>query len=142
MIILQISVGEFSKTSFGSITSGVYFEVNKKFFPEKDWNDFVVVVLSFWLDEIIKMKTSNCDNGSFLFMDGPLKFTIDRVGNLYFFKGYNRNKNILDEQIEYEEFITTIISAAIKTLNIVREKEWQNKDIESLTHKLEYILTI
>lgn len=142
MIILHITVGEFSKTSLGNITSGVYFEINNNFFPEKNWNDSVVLVLNSWLDEIIKMKTSNGDNGSFLFMDGPLKFTINRFENLYLFKGYNQHKNVINEQIEYEEFITTVISAAIKTLNIVREKEWQNKDIESLTHKLEHILTI
>jgi hypothetical protein len=55
MITLHIDYNKFSKSLLGGITSEIYFEINNQIFPEKKWNDFVIVILNTWLSEVGKM---------------------------------------------------------------------------------------
>ena len=53
------------------VTAVVYFdfEVGRQF-PMKGWNDFVVVIAAWWLDEFHQLSSIRA-NAKFSFMDGP-----------------------------------------------------------------------
>ena len=55
----------------GKITGEIYFEINGQYFPEKGWNDFPAIILSWWIQEFLKFKRYKEKNIEFMFMDGP-----------------------------------------------------------------------
>ncbi len=141
MITLHINNNKILKNSLEGITSEIYFNVNNKIFPEINWNDSIIVILNFWLDEIIKMKNSNTFEGDFLFMDGPLKIKIIKNDSKTQFKGFIQNKNVINEFINFDDFTSTVISGAIKVLTETKTRKWNNKDIENLEAKIKNILS-
>jgi len=56
-----------------TITGHLFVQVGDFFFPEKGWDDFVVVVLGWWIENAILLDgpVVEVDN---LFMDGPYSF--------------------------------------------------------------------
>jgi hypothetical protein len=60
----------------GSITGVVYFEFNpKQQFPRRDWNDFVVVLASWWMVALREI-TEGASEVKLRFMDGPYSITV------------------------------------------------------------------
>src|SRR5699024_6489063 len=61
-------------TNENMITGEIYFVTENEVFPEKGWNDFVVVILTWWHDALINLIQSeqNGTEQAFEFMDGPL----------------------------------------------------------------------
>jgi len=69
-VILDTNSIEFNQKS-GSILGKVYFCIGNEFFPDKDWSDFVVVVLGWWVEEISKIEVGKTKTFTLNFMDGP-----------------------------------------------------------------------
>lgn len=138
MITLHIDYNKFSKSLLGGITSEIYFEINNQIFPEKKWNDFVIVILNTWLSEVGKIGLN--ESGNFLFMDGPISFSIMRTDTKSTFKGYIQNRKIIDEEISFDEFLQILIYSAIKTYEEMKKKKWENRDIDTLKKNIELIL--
>lgn len=111
------------------ITGEIYFEFSNFIFPEKGWNDFVVIILSWWLNEFKK----NNYNFKMLFMDGSFEIEIKESRNkqidMVFFKGdtklftINTSKNTLK---------TELLKSARKVLRKAYQKNWQTSDVEGL----------
>lgn len=60
------------KSGYGSITGEIYFQFENFYFPERGWNDFVVVLLGWWIKSAETLEVSSVGTTvEFLFMDGP-----------------------------------------------------------------------
>jgi len=68
-------------------TGEIYFQFEEFSFPERQWNDFIDVILNWWIIEIIDFIQNHKTNCSLMFMDGPFHIEITRSKN---------NKNTLD----------------------------------------------
>jgi len=56
----------------GSITGEVFFQLDDRFFPFENWNDFIVVILTWWNKSAnILANASAGTTANFSFMDGP-----------------------------------------------------------------------
>ena len=74
MRIIMDSNSLIQSSTSENITGTIYFDFGKCQFPSEDWDDFVSVVLDWWMREINSaINNSNHFNKSFklLFMDGP-----------------------------------------------------------------------
>jgi hypothetical protein len=59
--------------SRGSITAVIYYDFGDgRQFPEEDWNDFVVVILNWWIEA---MEQAAAEPVKLYFMDGPFWMT-------------------------------------------------------------------
>ena len=47
-------------------------------FPDAQWDDFVPIILNWWLAEMTELVAARATNGRFRFMDGPYELQIDR----------------------------------------------------------------
>ncbi|HSI86415.1 MAG: hypothetical protein ACAI35_13245 [Candidatus Methylacidiphilales bacterium] len=56
----------------GSIHGVIYWKFGSRSFPERDWDDFVSVLMAWWRTELF-MKARRRRNFSLTFMDGPLR---------------------------------------------------------------------
>lgn len=136
MIALHIDFSTLEKSRSGLISSIVYFKIKDKIFPEERWYDFVIVILNFWLSEIIKMKQKKKRKGKFYFMDGPIYFTIEKRAETSVFEGYRNDKLLLTKQIDFEVFTNIILSSSKHILREMEIRNWSSSDIENLKNNI------
>jgi hypothetical protein len=72
MEFVVVDLSSFEQRRSGSITGRVYLQFGDRFFPERDWSDFPVVVLEWWLGSIDSAVPV------LHFMDGPFRVVLDR----------------------------------------------------------------
>jgi hypothetical protein len=60
----------------GAITGKIHVSNTKNAFPEPEWNDFVVVILGWWLDAAAQIFDGRKRDGLFQFMDGPFSIAV------------------------------------------------------------------
>lgn len=120
------------------VTGEICFMVGDIFFPEIRWNDFVVVILNWWLDNIKKLRNSaigtSCD---FKFMDGPflvrgLKIEPDTI-RMTFIKGRLKGEDILlSVNCNMENLADSLLKAAKEVIKEVNNRKWETKEIDDL----------
>lgn len=57
----------------------LYFQEEGFYFPEKDWKDFIIVVLNWWCAALRKILYNETYTKEFLFMDGPFSIKIKHI---------------------------------------------------------------
>lgn len=128
---VEIATGELRMGGSGSITGRLALRVSERWFPEEHWNDFPVVVLSWWLSEIDGLSTGN--GARFDFMDGPfaVQAVVDELGNAVL--DFLRDDEFLGEaRVAVSALVDSIFAAAHETLAGCEQHEWKTADISAL----------
>lgn len=68
---VAIDLSDLERTQKGSIVGRVWLVLDDYAFPERAWSDLVVVVLGWWIDELLRTQSTNETTMTLLFMDGP-----------------------------------------------------------------------
>ncbi|MBB6674797.1 hypothetical protein [Cohnella nanjingensis] len=140
-IVIDESTLEISNRK--SITGEVYFQFGDSSFPDSNWNDFVVVILTWWNKSIKLLETSSVGTAQdFNFMDGP--FYVHGVKkdsaqiSLHFTR---RNKDGLEViaslDTEIESLKKTIAKASRKVIKEINAKNWVTDDVEELKRQIQ-----
>jgi hypothetical protein len=81
-LLVVADVSSLERTASGSLLCKVFFEMGDTAFPERDWYDFAVVLLSAWIKAALALKGGHVDETKLSFMDGPfcVELTADREG--------------------------------------------------------------
>lgn len=114
----------------------IHWRVGSKAFPSKDWDDFVVVILSWWMAEM----RSHLRSGTrrrLLFMDGPyfveLSTVSTSVGELKFCRDGLRGADVLAvQQVRKAALRRSLMTAAESTLAKCRRMSASSPDIDKL----------
>lgn len=139
-VVIEEYTLELSKQK--SITGGIYFQIGDTFFPDCHWNDFIVVILTWWNKSIKLLETLSVGTSqTFDFMDGP--FYVQGVKKdsshitLHFIK---RNqvglKVIASLDTEIISLKKSITKASKKVIKEVDAKQWITDDIEELRKQI------
>ena len=134
--MLNICIAESSMelSKSGNITGEICFQIDDFFFPESNWNDFVVVILTWWNKSINTLIASSVGTVvEFNFMDGPFyiqgaKKNEEEV-TLHFIK-----RSVVGENIFYSidtdisELKRSINQASKKVIKTMRGKAIQTDD--------------
>lgn len=140
MIIMNIfnedlMVNSLSISRNGNIFGIVFFEIDEVIFPEKLWNDFVVVILSWWLDELCVIFHKEKDAVILKFMDGPMFVRVSRYDDvlvdLDFFVDSDGSA-ALAKRIPLLQLIQCVFSAASKIYHACVESGWSVGDVDVL----------
>ncbi len=119
-----------------AITGLIFFDFGHYQFPEKGWNDFIVVVLSWWLAAFENIILDSVDNEELRFMDGPLYVTVKKLDKDIFRIGCFNEKMGNGAEFSGEYSITEIINAVLnvaKTVESVCSKNgWDTDEIRWL----------
>src|SRR4051812_38953437 len=62
----------------GSVTGIIYWRAEDHAFPDHIWNDFVIVVLRWWIQEAIGLAENPDQQAVLRFVDGPFEVRISR----------------------------------------------------------------
>lgn len=125
--MMEIIIGE-NNVKLGSnnglITGEIYFKINDYYFPERNWNDFLVIILGWWVNSFINAIKTNANKFEFHFMDGPfLAEAVLKDKNLYEICLLERNKNnktlVMTTNACQKELQNMLIKACRKTFKVV-----------------------
>jgi hypothetical protein len=98
------------KSSNHAVTVVIFWKVGNDSFPDEKWNDFVVVILSWWIEACLRL-THDSEREILRFMDGPYQVRIELDGKdlRFFFEHRIHNKSI-------------VITSGVKTLESFRSE--------------------
>src|SRR5689334_16473746 len=90
------------RRSSGSIIGHIWTTIEDWSFPNQGWNDFPVVILSWWSEALLTLSAGENDRARFSFMDGPYFFEISApladVSLVSFYRIVKTGSELLREQ--------------------------------------------
>ncbi len=123
------SITKRGDTIFGNI----YFENNTIIFPEKVWNDFIVIILNCWMEELVKLKKNEKISAELLFMDGPLSMKINYSDNDTFKFFFVHNDEVINfTYLPIEDFIKFFLIEVNSLILFFLRRQRNNDEIEKL----------
>lgn len=85
----------------GNITGKIFVEVDDYYFPEENWNDFPIIILSCWINNYLNSRRSKVGKFEMCFMDGPFLLKGELVDNeLYKIKLIGRELENTGQELE------------------------------------------
>jgi|LSQX01.1.fsa_nt_gb hypothetical protein len=129
----------------GAVLGNVWVKLGEFAFPSDDWSDFVVVILTWWLNTIPALRQHNSASIHELqFMDGPyyIQMTTDDQEIVWIVckeRIVNGYRVIYECHCLNEEICKAIISAARTVLNIAKTRDWVTPETQKLMKALECI---
>ena len=135
---IVVSKESFSISTTGMVTGEIWFEFSEFSFPEKHWNDFVAVVLSWWCEAMNSIRYLG-ENSILRFMDGPYEVQASRVASdsikLSFAEGRSR-RVAHTSQVSVKDFKNSLIRASQAVLSFCGNHKIENNDIEKLRNEV------
>ena len=121
---------------FPKVHGAIYFQTEKTTFPDDLWDDFVTVILSWWIYNLATVHINVEAEFKFLFMDGPVEIRgryEDNICKLTFVRRYSNAEDIFDEvTVAYDDLMICLINVARSVVKFADEKGWETEDVISL----------
>lgn len=106
-----------------NITGNIFFRIDNIYFPEENWNDFILIIVGNWINEYMSFLNSCRRNFTLYFMDGG--FEIDGILEdsenikLEYVRRYISEREIIcTESVDKNDFEKQIIKACRKAMRI------------------------
>ena len=121
-----------------NITGEIWLQLGSFAFPSESWSDFPVIILSWWLDALVSLRSTGY--AEFLFMDGPLLFEgVEADGNC-FLRCMERTPDgtecIRETVVDLNELCSQVINAARMVVQECRQRGWVTADTAALESKV------
>ena len=115
------------------IFGNIYFENDDVIFPEKNWNDFVVVIVNWWSESLYRLINNETVSEELEFMDGPLSIKINFFNenkfDLFF---VNNGKVQFNTNVKMDEFVGLFIKELNSLIRFINDNNWENNDVTLL----------
>lgn len=125
-----------SRTAAGVVYGNISLQLGDSKFPDADWTDFVVVVLTWWCQAVLRLLRGEKGPVEVRFMEGPFLVSISvaepEVWHVSLLEdGLTRRlKNGAD--VRPAPLIRSILEAADRTIVFCRRQAWPSSDLEQL----------
>jgi hypothetical protein len=119
-----------------STTGVIYFDFGIYQFPETGWNDYVIVVLCWWMSALSGFIANNNKSEELQFMDGPLLILITKQENEMC--KIDCAEDDVSSGVEFSgiypltEVINTVFFAAKAVVKTCLGNGWDSPDIQNL----------
>lgn len=134
---LIIDKNSLRRTSKGSITGVIYFDFGEIKFPEIGWDDFVVVIVGWWITSLLKLFMKHSITEDLLFMDGPLAIRLAKKEETLLLECINRRLTGdfvgYSQEVSLQEFTICVLNTGKNIIEICKDHNWKSKDIDDLT---------
>jgi CheY-like chemotaxis protein len=130
----------------GSIFGEVWCQFGRdQSFPEVRWSDFVVVVLGWWLENIVTLVDGRKRNATISFMDGPFEVNVF-AKRMDSWDAEFVARRVAGDQVLHrvvfapDPFIDSLIQASEAILQTCAENDWISADVDSLVLQRERLI--
>ncbi len=135
---VNVALESLALTSRKAITGEIYFENAEGYFPDIHWNDFVVVILDWWIEAIDRIEKATVgETDEFLFMDGPYLvrgYKIDsNIMRMDFIKSQLQGEIVLSSiNCEVSKFFDSVLIAAKRIVAEINKRKWETNELDKL----------
>jgi hypothetical protein len=137
---LIIEVNSLKLPSAGSATGMISLAISGMKFPA-GWNDFVVVLMSWWVQALLRLVRGESSHEIVPFMDGPYAVEVEMAPagklSLRALQGPDRNSEVASGERNAISFIQELIAQSVQLLEACRRQNWWSNDAEILESSLE-----
>ncbi len=138
---LVTELGNLNVRPQGPATAGIWLTSNGSHFPMTGWNDFIVVVLGWWVAAVLRLLQNDSASERIHFMDGPYAVEISRMSSgrfqLRMFAGPNGGREVAVGEAKAREFISELSIQSRKLLDECRLQGWWSPDADELKSRLQ-----
>ena len=122
----------FMRQSHRSVTGRIHVALGDFPFPARDWNDFVVVVLGWWLESVLSIRRNGTRAVQCLFVDGPYSFSIQPDGQQWSVTLIRNETVINTRNVEPSAVVASLCAATDLVVATCTDAEWSSDDLEKL----------
>lgn len=139
--IICVDASYLEKSDSNLITSRICLDIDDFQFPDAKWNDFVVVILGWWLRETLSLLNGNQEEISCNFMDGPFVFKIKNTGETFLLKLFTDkdSDSIFESNINKEIYLESLLSSAQSVILKCENNNWSSDDIKELKYQIKLL---
>lgn len=122
-----------------TVTGVISLKINGVFFPEKEWNDFIIVLIKNWLDSSYSLLYEKSDYEEFFFIDGPYFFRTKKRDPLSCYLeciGSYNNNILLSGILNINSLHDQIFRCAYNLQQFFMKNNWMTDDIEEFYSKI------
>lgn len=113
-------------------TGHIAIHVADKSFPGPEWNDFIIVVIGWWVNELLKLSSGE-RYGELLFMDGPYKVSLSAREDAELNIGLIKNGELIDSFIvQTQNLIDEVLRNANFIIRQCRNENHSSDDVHAL----------
>lgn len=119
----------------GLVTGIVFFDFGTFQFPERDWNDAVVVVLGWWLSSLDSLLVGGATEVELRFMEGPPMLSIKKLSDdecLARCFGLPAVEEKAVFKCSALELLRSILKVATRVQRVCHLNGWRSADVDSL----------
>lgn len=129
---IKIDLKSISKEG-ANIFGNIYFESDTVIFPEKGWNDFIIIVLNWWSSSLLNLIERKSIIEEFDFMDGPLSIEFRYLDdNIYKVRFLSKNKEVKSENIDLNQFYSNFVKLLNSLIRYTKEQGWKGEELNKL----------
>jgi len=121
----------------GPAIGGIWLVTESGAFPQVGWSDFVVVLLCWWADALLKVLLNQDIQARVHFMDGPFAVDVARSFGMLNFRMIARDREIGTGEAAVKPFVVGLASQSHRVLDAGRSQEWWSTDADALELLLE-----
>ena len=130
-----VDLSSMARGGTGAITGTVALRAGDIWFPNRSWNDFVVVVLGWWTRQAAALRSG--DPARFDFMDGDYSFVVrpapKGLASLTCLRGRGDAAAILEEvEVSTADVVSEVMKGAQQVLGFCAQRRWESPDTEAL----------
>lgn len=126
---VDIDCTTLERSRSGAITGKLSVAFGGAWFPERQWYDFPVVVLDWWLAALLRLSTGEAQ---LRFMDGPflvvLSLQKDGSCKLEGVEDRRAPRVVIDAEVSFQHLVDSIARAAQLVCETCIEKGWSGDD--------------
>lgn len=124
----------------GSITGVVFFDFGDVLFPDDRWNDFVVVVVTWWLGALERLERGIDREVVFQFMDGPYSINLTRQDAndalLRCIEDRSHGGILHEERVDLPTLAAQVRRLARQIVSACRRSGFESSDVDTLKRHL------
>lgn len=121
-----------------SITGIISLQIGDAYFPEREWSDFPVVILGWWLTELLQLwggESETTEGAICAFMDGAFYYRVSTQGERWLIECIDDSTSeeaAFEAEVERAAFMKTVLTCAAQILDTCRAHGWQTLDTDEL----------
>ena len=122
------------------IVCPIHLQIRERAFPHQRWDDFAIVILAWWAQELISLEQGYSRHAVLRFMEGPYEVHITPASDgLWCLTGVQRGsaKEIFREEFLGSDVRVEIIRASERILGAIERAGFWGEDCESLHAMIE-----
>jgi hypothetical protein len=134
-ILIEVDIDTLENRT--NITGNIYFMIDyHRYFPDQDWSDFVLIILSWWIKSCKGLIVSGVGRTyEFDFMDGTPTVFAKKINEsqveLLFCEGKLQN-NSFSGVFAIRQLRDSLLSASKKVIRAIDRKHWSCTEIDEL----------